>query len=233
MGERAMGKGEGAASTSTSITTALLPPLSRADVMCRYCEQIFAASTPIYHAPVPLCLPASHPFHGCACTHQPAPTHTCPALRPRHLTHTHICIPLPPPPGLAACLGLIKEKGILRDKVRWAGRTNDKKPIALVGLDDVYTGVCTPYGVHGCLRPSHPFPSLSIPFHPAHRRECALTVYCLFHSQLLTPPPAPAAHAGGAQEDAVLQRIEAALTQRDEFGRVMTPKERFRVLCHQ
>jgi U4/U6.U5 tri-snRNP-associated protein 1 len=27
--------------------------------------------------------------------------------------------------------------------------------------------------------------------------------------------------------------IEAALTQRDEFGRVMTPKERFRTLCHQ
>jgi hypothetical protein len=29
------------------------------------------------------------------------------------------------------------------------------------------------------------------------------------------------------------QRIETALTQRDEFGRVMTPKERFRVMCHQ
>jgi len=79
--------------------------------------------------------------------------------------------------GLAACLNLIKEKGILKDKVQWAGRTNDKKPVALIGLGDVYTG--------------------------------------------------------GSHEDAMQQRIETALTQRDEFGRVMTPKERFRVMCHQ
>eukprot|EP00775_Hariotina_reticulata_P014317 gene14317-44_t len=79
--------------------------------------------------------------------------------------------------GLAACLSLIKEKGILKDKVQWAGRTNDKKPVALIGLGDVYTG--------------------------------------------------------GSHEDAMQQRIETALTQRDEFGRVMTPKERFRVMCHQ
>jgi U4/U6.U5 tri-snRNP-associated protein 1 len=79
--------------------------------------------------------------------------------------------------GLAACLGLLKEKGTLKDKMQWAGRTNDKKPVALIGLQDVYTG--------------------------------------------------------GSHEDAMSQRIEVALTQRDEFGRVMTPKERFRVMCHQ
>jgi U4/U6.U5 tri-snRNP-associated protein 1 len=74
-------------------------------------------------------------------------------------------------------LGLLKEKGTLKDKMQWAGRTNDKKPVALIGLQDVYTG--------------------------------------------------------GSHEDAMSQRIEVALTQRDEFGRVMTPKERFRVMCHQ
>ncbi|WIA22095.1 hypothetical protein OEZ85_004437 [Tetradesmus obliquus] len=79
--------------------------------------------------------------------------------------------------GLAACLGLLKDKGTLKNKMQWAGRTNDKKPVALIGLHDVYTG--------------------------------------------------------GSHEDAMSQRIEVALTQRDEFGRVMTPKERFRVMCHQ
>eukprot|EP00882_Tetradesmus_deserticola_P006126 GHRQ01006449.1.p1 GENE.GHRQ01006449.1~~GHRQ01006449.1.p1 ORF type:complete len:309 (+),score=160.96 GHRQ01006449.1:38-928(+) len=79
--------------------------------------------------------------------------------------------------GLAACLGLLKDKGSLKAKTQWAGRTNDKKPVALIGLHDVYTG--------------------------------------------------------GSHEDAMSQRIEVALTQRDEFGRVMTPKERFRVMCHQ
>lgn len=40
-------------------------------------------------------------------------------------------------------------------------------------------------------------------------------------------------YTGGSQEDRLARSIEAALTQRDEFGRVMTPKERFRTLCHQ
>jgi U4/U6.U5 tri-snRNP-associated protein 1 len=61
--------------------------------------------------------------------------------------------------------------------VNWGGRTNDKKPVALIGLQDVYTG--------------------------------------------------------GAHEEATAQRIEVALTQRDEFGRIMTPKERFRQLCYE
>jgi hypothetical protein len=42
--------------------------------------------------------------------------------------------------GLAACLGLIKDKGILKDKTQWAGRTNDKSALALIGLEDIYTG---------------------------------------------------------------------------------------------
>jgi hypothetical protein len=35
---------------------------------------------------------------------------------------------------------LIKDKGLLKDKTQWAGRNNDKKPVALIGLEDVYTG---------------------------------------------------------------------------------------------
>ena len=37
-------------------------------------------------------------------------------------------------------------------------------------------------------------------------------------------------YTGGRQETVVAANIERALTQRDEFGRIMTPKERFRVL---
>jgi hypothetical protein len=82
---------------------------------------------------------------------------------------------------------------------------------------------------------AHPIPFHPFPFHSIQHTEESvhlLSTVC-FTLSCSPPPPAPAAHAGGAQEDAVLQRIEAALTQRDEFGRVMTPKERFRVLCHQ
>jgi hypothetical protein len=42
--------------------------------------------------------------------------------------------------GLAATLGLIKDKGMLKDTTQWAGRNNDKKALALIGLEDVYTG---------------------------------------------------------------------------------------------
>ena len=40
-------------------------------------------------------------------------------------------------------------------------------------------------------------------------------------------------YTGGGQDDRVARSVEAALTQKDEFGRTMTPKERFRVFCHQ
>lgn len=49
--------------------------------------------------------------------------------------------------GLAATLGLIKDKGMLKDKTQWAGRNNDKKPVALIGLEDVYTGEEVTHGV--------------------------------------------------------------------------------------
>ena len=79
--------------------------------------------------------------------------------------------------GLAGALGLLQDTGALKAHTEWAGRTNEKRPVALAGLEDVYTG--------------------------------------------------------GTQEGRLARSIEAALTQRDEFGRVMTPKERFRTLCHQ
>lgn len=93
---------------------------------------------------------------------------------PNHCCSFCICICIT---GLAATLALLKDKGALKDKIQWSGRTNDKKPVALIGLHDVYTG--------------------------------------------------------GSHEESMAQRIEVALTQKDEFGRVMTPKERFRVMCHQ
>lgn len=40
-------------------------------------------------------------------------------------------------------------------------------------------------------------------------------------------------YKGGNHTDRISTSIEQALTQRDEFGRIMTPKERFRDLCHK
>ena len=40
-------------------------------------------------------------------------------------------------------------------------------------------------------------------------------------------------YRGGSHEDVRAANIERALTERDEFGRVLTPKERFRLLCHK
>ena len=39
--------------------------------------------------------------------------------------------------------------------------------------------------------------------------------------------------AGGRQDNHHAAAIERALTQRDEFGNIMTPKERFRNLCYK
>lgn len=39
-------------------------------------------------------------------------------------------------------------------------------------------------------------------------------------------------YSGGRQSSALEEKIERALTQRDEFGNIMTPKERFRNLCY-
>ena len=51
------------------------------------------------------------------------------------------------------------------------------------------------------------------------------------------PPSAAAAGARpcagcGADAARLESSVEAALTERDEFGRILTPKERFRRLCH-
>ncbi len=74
-------------------------------------------------------------------------------------------------------LGLLKDSGQLAANITWGGRTNDSTPVALIGLNDVYTG--------------------------------------------------------GRQEDRLARSVEAALTTKDEFGRVITPKERFRNLCYE
>ena len=57
------------------------------------------------------------------------------------------------------------------------------------------------------------------------------------------PRSAPGAHpchtpwlqvyTGGKHTDRIAADIETALTRRDEFGRVMTPKEAFRALCYK
>ena len=36
--------------------------------------------------------------------------------------------------GLGGVLSLLKERGELEEKVHWAGRANDKKKVALIGL---------------------------------------------------------------------------------------------------
>ena len=40
-------------------------------------------------------------------------------------------------------------------------------------------------------------------------------------------------YQGGGHKEKLASDIETALTRRDEFGRVMTPKEAFRALCHK
>lgn len=40
-------------------------------------------------------------------------------------------------------------------------------------------------------------------------------------------------YTGGKGEDRMARSVEVALTQRDEFGRVLTPKERFRELSYR
>ena len=40
-------------------------------------------------------------------------------------------------------------------------------------------------------------------------------------------------YQGGRHKEKLASDIETALTRRDEFGRVMTPKEAFRALCYK
>jgi hypothetical protein len=70
--------------------------------------------------PPPLARPPTHPPH----THP----HAC---RPRLYTHVSAG-ERPVGRGLADVLGLLNDKGALKDTVEWAGRNNDKKPVALI-----------------------------------------------------------------------------------------------------
>ncbi len=85
--------------------------------------------------------------------------------------------PARPAAGLSSVLGLLKDTGQLNANITWSGRTNDSTPVALIGLEGVYTG--------------------------------------------------------GRIEERQARSVEAALTIKDEFGRVLTPKERFRSLCYE
>lgn len=38
---------------------------------------------------------------------------------------------------------------------------------------------------------------------------------------------------GGRQEDRLALDVEVALTRKDEYGRILTPKEAFRQLCYR
>ena len=76
---------------------------------------------------------------------------------------------------MAGVLNLLKDRGELTQRMQWAGRTNDMKPVMLQGLEEV----------------------------------------------------------SGAHADDVANRVELALTRRDEFGRVLTPKQAFREVSYR
>ncbi len=71
-------------------------------------------------------------------------------------------------------------------------------------------------GVHACKPAAH-----------VHACMCA-TRRPRLHAQGLDE-----VYKGGAHEDRLARSIEMALTTKDEFGQVMTPKERFRQLCYE
>ncbi len=78
---------------------------------------------------------------------------------------------------MAGVLHLLKDRGELTQRMQWAGRTNDMKPVMLQGLEDVYQS--------------------------------------------------------GAHSDEIANRVELALTRRDEYGRVLTPKQAFREVSYR
>ncbi|KAL3145439.1 hypothetical protein ABBQ38_001683 [Trebouxia sp. C0009 RCD-2024] len=79
--------------------------------------------------------------------------------------------------GMAGVLHLLKDRGELTQRMQWAGRTNDMKPVMLQGLEEVYQS--------------------------------------------------------GAHSDEIANRVELALTRRDEYGRVLTPKQAFREVSYR
>ncbi len=78
----------------------------------------------------------------------------------------------------------------------------------LQGLEDVYIG--------GAQEDPEPYT------HPT------LSPTCIVFMQGLED-----VYTGGAQEDRYARSVEMALTKKDEFGRTLTPKERFREQCYQ
>lgn len=50
---------------------------------------------------------------------------------------------------------------------------------------------------------------------------------------LTTPQGLEDVYTGGRQEDRLALDVEVALTRKDEYGRVLTPKEAFRQLCYR
>jgi U4/U6.U5 tri-snRNP-associated protein 1 len=52
-------------------------------------------------------------------------------------------------------------------------------------------------------------------------------------SPLLSTQGLDEVYTGGRQEDQVALDVEVALTRKDEYGRVLTPKEAFRQLCYR
>ena len=79
--------------------------------------------------------------------------------------------------GMAGVLGLLKERGELNQRMQWAGRTNDMKPVMLQGLEEVYQS--------------------------------------------------------GGHTDQIANRVEMALTRRDEYGLVLTTKLGFREVSYR
>lgn len=72
------------------------------------------------------------------------------------------------------------------------------------------------------------------------RTPLSCTFACASHHTISTHHSTPPllqgledVYTGGSSEDRVVRSVEMALTRKDEFGRVMTPKERFRQLCYQ
>lgn len=52
-------------------------------------------------------------------------------------------------------------------------------------------------------------------------------------ARLPTPQGLEEVYTGGRQEDKLALDVEVALTRKDEYGRILTPKEAFRQLCYR
>ena len=55
----------------------------------------------------------------------------------------------------------------------------------------------------------------------------------VFSHSLSSPQGLEDVYTGGRQEDRLALDVEVALTRKDEYGRILTPKEAFRQLCYR